>query len=444
MAKVDVLVEVIAEQASAFTAFEATAAATSSERIAYAERLGKDLTGIGLEFTDVEPPIPMFSDDVVAGRVADPRGFSAFGDALVNADVPAASTVVPALVEEEQLEQLASRPTVRVWPNSRLTLIQGPVDCRPFRAAATIADVREALGINAMLAAGGGRGRGIAVAILDEGFDSTHYPVAGGFTLPGSQPPGAAPITSHGSMCAADVLVAAPEAELFDYPFLGIPTSGGALRMFQAVLDDRRRTGRPHVSNNSYGFVGIPPRAQFPNHEIFDLNHPLHRKVREVVASGVTVLFAAGNCGTPCPSGNCQPSGIGAGRSIHASNSLAEVITVAAINTAGTRIGYSSIGPGMFEPTKPDIACYSHLFGNFGPDRPGGTDDQPFDSGTSAATPVAAGVVAALLSGAPGLTPSAVKRALIDSTGNQKWNAELGFGALHAARAWEAVQAILV
>jgi serine protease AprX len=268
--------------------------------------------------------------------------------------------------------------------------------------------------------------------------------VAGGFALPGAQQPGTAPVTSHGSMCAADVLVAAPDADLFDYPFLGIPSSGGALRMFQALLDERRRTGRPQVATNSYGFVAVPPRALAPTHEIWELNHPLHRKVREVVASGVTVLFAAGNCGRPCPSGVCQVSGIGAGRSIHAANSLAEVITVAAVNTSRTRIGYSSQGPGMFEPRKPDLACFSHFFGNFGPGRPAGTSSEPFDSGTSAATPVAAGVVAAMLSGAPALTPSAIKRALIDSTGVTSWNADVGFGIVHAGRAWQAAQGMLL
>lgn len=444
MAKIDVLVEVIAEQQDAFKAFEMMGSAPGRERVAFAERVGRDLAGVSLEFSDAEPAVPMFSDAVIAGRVFDPRGFAAFGEPRENADVPASSVVIPAVVDEDQLEQLTSRPTVRIWPNSPLTLLQGrTVDCEPFRPAVSIADVRAALGVEAMLLAGGGRGRGIGVGILDEGFDGTIYPVAGGFAQPGAQPPGAAPITSHGSMCAADVLVAAPEADLLDYPFLGIPSSGGALRMFQALLDERRRTGRPHVANNSYGFVGVPSRTQFPNHEIFDLNHPLHRKVREVVASGVTVLFAAGNCGVQCPSPKCHSSGIGPGRSIHASNSLAEVITVAAVNAAGTRVGYSSQGPGMFELQKPDISCVTHLFGNFGPGRPAGGTTNDFDNGTSAATPVAAGVVAALLSGAPLLTPGQIKRALIESTKSATWNPDTGFGAVHAARAWAAVQAML-
>lgn len=443
MAKVSVLVEVLVEQANAFEAFEMMATAAGAEQVAYAEQLGQTLAGAGLEFTGAEPPIPMFSEAVMAGLPEAHSGFGAFAFAGESPDAVASSMVVPALMEESALGELRARPGVRIWPNSPLTLIQSAADCSPFRPAASIADVQAALDLTAMQLAGGGRGAGIGVAILDEGFDGSVYTVAGGFALPGAQQPGQAPITSHGSMCAADVLVAAPDAALYDYPFLGIPSSGGALRMFQAVLDERRRTGRLHIATNSYGFVGVPPQSSAPNHEIWDLNHPLHRKVREVIVSGVSVLFAAGNCGQPCPSGNCHPSGIGAGRSIHGSNGLAEVITVAAVNTAGQRVGYSSQGPGMFDPRKPDVACYTHFFGNFGPGRPAGTTDQPFDSGTSAATPVAAGVAAAILSAAPALTPAAIKRSLIASTGSHTWDPQVGYGTVNAARAWSAAQVML-
>jgi serine protease AprX len=243
-------------------------------------------------------------------------------------------------------------------------------------------------------------------------------------------------------MCAADVKVAAPDARIYDYPFLGVPNSGGALQMFQAVLDQRLRDGTPHITNNSYGFTGVPDPVTFPNHEVNDINHPLHRKVREVIAAGVACLFAAGNCGHHCPSGNCQASGTGPGKSIHASNSLAEVITVAAVNNARDRIGYSSQGPGMFERQKPDIASYSHIFGNFGPGRPGGTvmpdgRIQPFDNGTSAATPVAAGVAAMLLSAFPGLTPAQIKDVLIRTAiGAGGWNADFGHGIIDADAAY--------
>ncbi len=209
--------------------------------------------------------------------------------------------------------------------------------------------------------------------------------------------------------------------------------------MLQAILEQRRRDGTPHLATNSYGFVGVPPRESNPNHEIYDLNHPLHRKIRELIASGMSVFFAAGNCGSPCPSGKCLASGIGPGRSIHASNSLAEVITVAAVNSTGVRIGYSSQGPGMFYANKPDIAAYSHFFGNFGPGRPGGVASSPFDNGTSAACPVAAGVGALLLSIFGPVSPELLKSVLIESAWNPDggpWNPDTGHGILHALAAY--------
>ncbi len=384
----------------------------------------------------------------------------------------ASSVVVAAEVERSDLDVLSARPDVTVWPNSPIELLGrsgcrcgggrvddgadpeglAPVDediidratsaagldCRPFRPAVPIRTIRALLGVQRLWSRGY-KGQNIVVGIIDEGVNGGTYPVVGGFSRPNAQLPGAAPITSHGSMCAADILVAAPQARLYDYPFLGIQNSGGALVMFQAVLDQRRRDGTPHVVNNSWGFTGVPSLAQFPNHEVHDLNHPVHRKIREVVASGCTTLFAAGNCGADCPSGNCHGSGIGPGRSIHASNSLAEVITIAAVNSAHDRIGYSSQGPGMFEPAKPDLACYSHYFGNFGLGRPGGTA-QPFDNGTSCATPTAAGVVALLLSVYPRLTPAQVRTALVAGAinlGVPGFDYDTGHGVINAATSFD-------
>jgi subtilisin family serine protease len=164
----------------------------------------------------------------------------------------------------------------------------------------------------------------------------------------------------------------------------------------------------------------------------------LHRKVREVVASGAAAFFAAGNCGEDCPSGACHGSGIGPGTSIHASNSLEEVITIGAVNSRHERIGYSSQGPGMFAASKPDLSAYSHLFGNFGPGRPGGTGTL-FDNGTSAATPVAAGVAALLLSAHPDLSPNDLRQALIDGAVNvtgAAWDRDYGRGIVNAAASY--------
>lgn len=453
-----VLIEIDRSQPDAF---EAHTAALASADVAYdqAADLVSDLAGFGLEFTEELAPIPMYAQETVFGTEDASTGFALFASHSENDDVASESVVVSAEIDATKRRDLESREDVKVWPNSELSLLggsgccsnievdgehpfdlaraDGGLDCRPFRPPVSIEVIRCMLGVESIWDRGS-RGQNMFVGIIDEGIDGSVYPVVGGFSRVGAgRQPGSAPITSHGSMCAADVLVAAPAAALYDYPFLGVPRSGGALQMFQAVLDQRRRDGTPHLTSNSYGFVGLPSRAMFPNHEVWDINHPVHRKVREVVASGAPCFFAAGNCGEECPSGSCHSSGIGPGVSIHASNSLEEVITVAAVNSRHERIGYSSQGEGMFAPSKPDIAAYSHFNGNLGPGRPaGGTS---FDNGTSAACPVAAGVGAILLGAFLNTSPAELKKVLIDgaaSIGAPGWDRDYGHGVVNAAAAY--------
>lgn len=462
MPRVQVLLEVDAAEPEAFAAFDA-ASESEVDALDQAEQLLEPLAGLSLDVAERAKPVPMFTSPG-AEAPEEASALQAFATPETNPDATSVTKVISAEVERGTLGELRERPGVSVWPSSEFVIFderdalgdelesddmdpeavvdlarsRPGVDCRPFRPAAEIRRVRQLLGTGAVWAHGF-RGQNVAVGILDEGVDGSVYPITGGFSRPGAQRPGTAPITSHGSMCAADVLIAAPQARLYDYPFLGVPRSGGALAMFQAVLEQRRRDGTPHLTTNSYGFAGVPPRDQAPNHEIWDLNHPLHRKIREVIASGAAAFFAAGNCGSECPSGNCHPSGVGPERSIHASNSLQEVITVAAVNARHERIGYSSQGPGMFQRDKPDLASYSHVFGNFGPGRPGGTEDQAFDNGTSAATPVAAGVGALLLSAYPSLLPDRIRTALIDGavkvTGGD-WDPGYGRGIVNAAASY--------
>lgn len=419
-------------QESAFSMNEA-AVASRSEAERQSATFLDDLSGMGVVLEAQAVPVPMMIGPEDAEAPGGLTTLATGPSAAVRKETIARTVVVPAEVPEESLAAVASQPGVTVWPNSELTLLD--VDCA-FSIVADIEKLQELLDVAPVWKAGH-RGAGIVVGIIDEGVNGATYPVDGGFTHPSTgRTPGDAPVTSHGSMCAADVLVAAPDARLYDYPFLGVPNSGGALQMFQAVLNQRSIDGTPHLTNNSYGFTGVPNPAVFPHHEIHDSNHPLHRKVREVVAAGVPCFFAAGNCGAQCPSGNCHPSGVGPGISIHASNSLAEVITVAAVNSEHERIGYSSQGPGMFEAQKPDIAAYSHFFGNFGPGRPGGGT---FDNGTSAATPVAAGVGALLMSAFPSITPAALKDVLVRTAlpvGNPGWNADTGNGIVNAGAAF--------
>jgi serine protease AprX len=469
LAKTRVLIEVMKKRDDAFQMF---GAAMQSERAAVAdgESLLSSFGDLGLEVLPEFAPVPMFGSAALSDSTS--AGLQAFSATATNPDRASESFVVSAELQRSQLDDLRGKPDVKVYEDSPIVLLgndcphcraaaaiaeassAGPagldltlfdlapsasgVDCRPFRPAVSLGVIRELLGVDRIWQ-DGFRGQNIIVGIIDEGVDGTVYPVVGGFTRPDLPQPGTAHVSSHGSMCAADVLVAAPQAKLYDYPFLGQPRSGGALAMFQEVLSQRRLDGTPHLTNNSYGFVGVPPQNEFPNHEIHDITHPLHRKVREVIASGCPCFFAAGNCGEDCPSGNCHVSGIGPQRSIHASNSLAEVITVAAVNSRHDRIGYSSQGDGMFERRKPDLACYSHFFGNFGPGRPAGGGPTNFDNGTSAATPVACGVGALLMSAFADLDPRRLKEVLISGASNlgrPGWDRDTGHGVINAAASY--------
>lgn len=426
MPKFEALIEVDLEVNEALSRFTAAGASFAAGRRQIEEVLPAGVLG-AITFRPTAKPIPMFAPPPGAPAASRVSDLQAFASPVTNPDLASVTQVLPVQADAAAIDELRARPGVRVWPNSAIRLL---TDCAPFQPGVTVDVIRDRLGVAKVWEAGY-TGDGVVVGIIDEGIDGTVYPVIGGFNRAGGQEPGAAAIDSHGSMCAADVAVAAPEAKLYDYPFL-VQRSSSALAMFNAVLEQRRQDGTPHVVSNSWGFYAVPPQKGNEHHEIWDLNHPLHRKIREVVASRAPVLFAAGNCGLPSPAGNCDPSSTGPDQSIHGSNSLEEVITVAAVNSTDARIGYSSQGRGMFAEEKPDVAAYSHFFGNFGPGRPGG-DDTPFDNGTSAACPVAAGVVALLVSAEPTATPSRLRDAVIAGAGNGDWSPDIGRGVINAA-----------
>ena len=466
MTMIPILVEVKKKQTEAFSRHRA-AMSSEVESNSQAESLASNLSGLGLEIVGDFAPVPMFSKKK---RRDQESGLAAFATLSLSQpsttesadDVPAETVVISCEIERSKWDEIKNRPGIKVWPNSRLTLSDGctgtgcrgtfteetqqhpfdmarsgnsGTDCSPYRPAVKIEQIRELLGVQRVWQ-DGFRGQNVIVGILDEGVNGQEYPVVGGFSQLNAAPPGSASIHSHGSMCAADILVAAPAAKIYDYPFLGIPDSGGALTMMHAVLNQRQIDGTPHLTTNSYSFMGKPSQALFPNHEVWDINHPYNRKVVEVVDSGCPCFFCAGNCGENCPDGRCQSNGIGPGQSIHAANSLQEVITVAAVNHQHERIGYSSQGPGGFEHQKPDVSGYSHFFGNFGPGRPAGGTTGSYDSGTSAACPLVAGLGTLLLSAFPGTPPQILKQALIrgaTNLGTPGWDALTGYGVVNAA-----------
>ena len=316
-----------------------------------------------------------------------------------------------------------------------------PVQC-PTAAIGAKADVIAATNI-ASVHAGNNRGLGVCIIVVDSGVDGTLVNVAGGATLfPGVSPGSALP--DHGTMVAMDALITAPDAMIFDYPLLqssggaGVSFLSDAIRAFGAILATMLQTPGRYVVNNSWGLYDRSQDAPAGNPQNYSRNpkHPFNLMVGTVVAAGADVLFAAGNCGQACPDGKCGAGDVGPAQSIHGANSHPDAISVAAITTAKDLLGYSSQGPGALAADKPDIAAPSHFHHS---------GVYTADSGTSAACPVLAGVVASLRSSAAGRTATQARikdvlRHTADPMGRAPgWDSDSGWGAVDASAALAAL-----
>ena len=182
--------------------------------------------------------------------------------------------------------------------------------------------------------------------------------------------------------------------------------------------------------NNSWGMFhpswDLPPGD--PGNYSDNPNHPFNLAVRDLERTGADILFAAGNCGANCPDPRC--GGV-TNRTIYGANDHPSVLCVAGVDTTETRVGYSSIGPGRLTANKPDISGYTHFRGS---------GIYQADGGTSAATPVVAGVLAAARSkrpydpGNPATHPAAI-RSLVVSTAKDLvppgYDLQHGFGVVN-------------
>ena len=311
-------------------------------------------------------------------------------------------------------------------------------------AVGTFQDVRRLLGVP-KLTQKKLTGKDIRIAIVDTGIHGANLDPDGKplqrridpkqFYSPRSgYAPGSNKV-DHATMVAFDCSLAAPDSTLLDYALLQSTRGdwGGfisdALAAFADLIDLLQRSPGPLVANNSWGLFDSSQDEPVgsPGNYSENPNHPFNQITGALVAAGADVVFAAGNCGAECPDGRCGASDTGPGHSIHGANSHPAVITVAAVTVKGERLGYSSQGPGGLDQHKPDLAAYSHFEGS---------GVYPADSGTSAASPVATGVVAALRQVRPDLAPAVLKGILQKTCGppNAQWNYDLGYGILNAAK----------
>src|SRR5216110_1706590 len=244
-------------------------------------------------------------------------------------------------------------------------------------------------------------------------------------------------------MVAYDVRIAAPDAQIFDYALLTSQAGtwaaflSDAIAAFADLVERVNAAPGRWVVNNSWGLFDRASDAPIGSPENYSANpdHPFNQITGALVAAGADVFFAAGNCGADCPDGRCGTGDTGPGASIHGANSHPDVVTVAAVTVKDRRLGYSSQGPGGLHARKPDLAAFSHF---------AGSAVQAVDGGTSAASPVAAGVAAALRQRLPAsaLTPAQLKGALQRSArdlAGRGWDYDLGYGVIDAAAAMRAL-----
>ncbi len=358
------------------------------------------------------------------------------------------------------LEKAGTDPgVVGVFADPRIQPIAHVCPNGPIGSDLTVAQLLQV----AELQRRGMDGAGVRVVIVDTGFNLTYLRARGktpafdadlSWGPLANQPLGNMPV-DHGTMCAYDVCICAPACTVVDHAVLTSQTPGGstmdgllsdAVQAYGILLSWLTRGPQPFagdhfprtlVVNNSWGM--FQPSWDFPvgdpQNYSDNPNHPFNILVASLEAAGADILFAAGNCGPECPDGRC---GTFTNAGIYGANSSAAVTCVAGVATQNnTRLGYSTKGPGRLEKQKPDLACYTHF---------AGSGVYTADGGTSAATPVATGVVAAIRRLYPSsLVPPArlrdlLRHSAVQPGGTRGHNYEYGFGVLDVKRLLAALE----
>ena len=309
-------------------------------------------------------------------------------------------------------------------------------------------------------------GSNVMVAIVDSGVNLAHlnskgktpqFDASKSWTPISGLTPGKMSV-GHGTMCAFDVCITAPNSTLLDYALLQSRGGGGsvmdgflsdAVKAFSNLLQILLAAPEPKpalVVNNSWGM--FHPSWDFPvghpGNYSDNPNHPFNIIVESLEDAGADILFAAGNCGADCPDGRCQ--GV-TNSTIYGANSHPSVLSVAGVTVHKERLGYSSQGPGHLDSQKPDLCTYTHFDGSralkdrFGNELP--------DSGTSAACPVAAGVVAAIRTKYPPsvLSPAALRQLLRRNAEDLSpigFDYNHGFGLIDVPAILEALDRIII
>ncbi len=239
-------------------------------------------------------------------------------------------------------------------------------------------------------------GRGVRVAMVDSGFYHHPYFSAQGYDYlavpaPDVVEPGD-DMSGHGTGEAANLFATAPGIN-----FVGVKMGNPTLAFRTAV------ELRPKVITCSWGYHVDLPNTSMPN-----WLKPLYLEVLDAVARGIVVCFSAGNGHHAFPANVEEVLAVGG-------TVVDDALSYAATEYAS---GFESVWfPGRRVPDvtglcgSPPSADYITLPVQAGANLDAGGGWGAF-SGTSAASPMVAGVCALLLEADPTLTPQDVRRVL--------------------------------
>ena len=270
-------------------------------------------------------------------------------------------------------------------------------------------------------------GRDVVVGMLDTGhyahpfFNRHGYRVLSTQLGPGASNPGD-DLYGHGTGESANIFAAAPDIRL-----LPVKMGDDSVGAFNVAL---AATPKPQVITNSWGYdVDHQSWAQLKNINLNFYNYlkNLEAVVANAIASGIVVCFSCGN-GIKRGFPSCHPEVISVGgvhvnfpdltleASSYASSFASSLYPgrhcpdLCGLTGKAVLIGGSNRAPSIMLPVQPG-ADLDRISPSTGADN----DGWGLFSGTSAACPQVAGVVALLLEKKPGLTPAEVKKKLMDT-----------------------------